>query len=72
MLERGGLLVLDDIYWSHGMHAAWRALCATPGYETTFDLGWKGVAVVGAEQQRPLHFDLCEYIVRPRIANADR
>lgn len=72
LLERGGLLVLDDIYWSHGMHAAWRTLCATPGYETTFDLGWKGVAVVGAEQQRPLHFDLCEYIGRPRIANTDR
>jgi predicted O-methyltransferase YrrM len=70
LMQPGGVVVFDDLYWSDGMNQAWKELCMSPRYGLTIDLGWKGLAVLGTEQPKR-HLDLCDYIGRPRIAPRD-
>jgi len=70
LLRPGAALVFDDVYWSDDMNQAWKDVCRSPEYVTTVDFGWKGVAILAdpASQERKQHFDLCEFMGRPRIA----
>jgi predicted O-methyltransferase YrrM len=56
-LADGGLLVLDDIYWSAGMRRAWRTLCARPEVSASIDLYHLGLCFV-RRPQRKEHFVL--------------
>lgn len=67
LMQPGGTLVFDDIYWSDGMNQAWKEICQSSSYNLTIDLGWKGLAVLGGQGPKR-HFDLCDFIGRPRIA----
>ena len=68
LLRPGGMVILDDIYWSEGMNEAWEKVRADPRFPLTIDFGSKGVAVAEAGTDGPAgHFDLCRYIGRPRF-----
>jgi predicted O-methyltransferase YrrM len=65
MRRDGGIVVFDDIYWSHDMFAAWKAIVASGDYALTIDLGSVGVAVLGTTPAR--HVDLMAHVGRPHI-----
>jgi predicted O-methyltransferase YrrM len=49
LLERAGeeaVIVLDDIYWSEGMHRAWRVLAARPKVNVSIDLFHMGILLI--------------------------
>jgi predicted O-methyltransferase YrrM len=68
LVRPGGTIILDDIYWSEDMNRAWRDVCRDRRFPLTIDFATKGVAVTGGGPgKRSGHFDLCQYIGRPRI-----
>jgi len=49
LVERAGdeaVLVLDDIYWSRGMHRAWKEVCSWPEVRVSIDLFHMGVLLL--------------------------
>jgi predicted O-methyltransferase YrrM len=69
LLEPGGAVIFDDIYWSKDMNAAWLALREADGFAVTCDLASKGVCIVGDGPART--YDVCEYVGRPRFYRED-
>jgi predicted O-methyltransferase YrrM len=69
LINPGGAVIFDDLYWSGGMNQAWREICRSTRYRLTIDFGLKGVAVAGLEPHR--HVDLCEFMGRPAIGRPD-
>lgn len=65
ILRPGGVLVLDDIYWSKDMNNAWRSLIAAGVFSITVDFGALGVGVIGPEP--PRHYDFVRFLGRPLI-----
>lgn len=66
LMSPGGVIVFDDIYWSDDMNQAWRELWSSPRYSLSLDLGAKGLVVLD-DGSRKRHFDVCDFIGRPRI-----
>ena len=64
-LAEGGIVLYDDIYWSHDMLTAWRRLVATGPFTLTVDLGLVGMAVRGSGPRR--HVDLIGLLGRPHV-----
>lgn len=56
-LAPGALVVLDDIYWSPGMAAAWSELCADDDFSVSADLFRLGLLYYRV-RQAPQHFML--------------
>ncbi len=71
LLNPGGVIVFDDIYWSDGMNQAWKELCQWPSFSVTVDLRGKGLCILGDGAQPGTHHDICDYIGRPRIFRKD-
>jgi predicted O-methyltransferase YrrM len=69
LLEPGGAVILDDIYWSRDMHDAWQRLQVDNRFAVTCDLKWKGVCITG--EGPPRAHDICNYIRRPPFARGD-
>jgi predicted O-methyltransferase YrrM len=69
LLEPGGAVIFDDIYWSEDMHEAWRRLRVDERFAVTCDLKWKGVCITG--EGPPESHDICNYIRRPAFARGD-
>ncbi|MEM7040961.1 MAG: class I SAM-dependent methyltransferase, partial [Bacteroidota bacterium] len=42
-MKDGGMLVLDDIYWSKGMKKAWDEICSLPEVTVSMDLFFLGI-----------------------------
>ncbi|MEM6766220.1 MAG: class I SAM-dependent methyltransferase [Bacteroidota bacterium] len=57
MLADGGILVLDDIYWSGGMRRAWREISDHPEVSVSLDLFFFGVCFIRRPQAKE-HFPL--------------
>lgn len=60
-LRPGGLVVLDDIYFSTGMWRAWCTLRARPGVSAAVNTGRFGLLVWAGASARPASFDLSRY-----------
>jgi predicted O-methyltransferase YrrM len=69
LLEPGGAVIFDDIYWSMDMNAAWRTLREADGFAVTCDLKSRGVCIVG--DGPPRAYDICDYVGRPRFYRKD-
>jgi predicted O-methyltransferase YrrM len=68
LLNPGGMIILDDIYWSEDMHNAWEDVRRDDRLPLTIDYGSKGIAVAaGGGDGLAGHFDLCPYVGRPAI-----
>jgi predicted O-methyltransferase YrrM len=70
LVNPGGILIFDDLYWSGGMNRAWQEICESPRYGLTIDYALKGVAVPGGAGPKR-HVDLCAFIGRPPIGRPD-
>jgi len=66
LIDQGGILIFDDLYWSGDMNRAWRDICASRDFGLTIDFGAKGVAMPGGTLPKR-HFDLCDIAGRPPI-----
>ena len=67
LLNEGGFIIFDDIYWSDDMNRFWREVCLSPDFKFTLDLRLKGIASSPSRDECKSHYDICEYIGRPRI-----
>ena len=67
MLNNGGTIIFDDIYWSDDMNRFWKEICMSLDFSVTIDLRLKGVAILGSGEQSKMLYDICEYVGRPRI-----
>jgi predicted O-methyltransferase YrrM len=52
--SEGGVLVVDDIRWSEGMRAAWKAIRSNEGVRGGIDLGSAGLCVIGSGTREPM------------------
>ncbi len=72
LLNKGGLIIFDDIYWSDGMNQFWKEICFSQGFSVTVDFRSKGVGILRSGEELKMHYDVCEYIGRPRIFRKNR
>lgn len=64
-LHDRSVILVDDIYWSEEMAAAWRAIKAHPEVRLTIDLCWAGLVFFRPEQKEVEHFRLIPYKYKP-------
>ena len=65
LVGHGGVIVLDDIYWSRDMNATWRSLVDDGPFNATVDLGELGIGMLSGTPRG--HHDFARLIGRPRI-----
>ena len=69
-LNRGGVIVFDDISWSYDMREAWNHLSKLTEFTHSLDLGVIGVCIWdGYNSQNPLYWDLQPVIGKVSIGN---
>ena len=69
-LVRGGVVVFDDISWSHDMREAWSYLSKRKEFTHSLDLGAIGVCIWdGDSSQNPLYWDIQPAIGKVSIGN---
>lgn len=61
-LNKGALVVFDDVHWSDGMWRAWQALKEQEGFSYTIDAGRFGICVWEGASYLPTHYDLRRYL----------
>ena len=68
LLHPGGMIVLDDIYWSKGMNEAWRMLKDAHRFASSVDFGTVGVLITeGGPIEDSGSHDFAKFLGRPRI-----
>lgn len=63
--HKNTVLVIDDIYWSEEMKAAWEAIKAHPKVTLTVDLFALGLVFFRTEQREKQHFTLVPVLYKP-------
>jgi len=61
-INKGALVVFDDVHWSNGMWQAWQVLKGQEGFAYTIDVGRLGICLWGGCSTIPINYDLCPYI----------
>jgi predicted O-methyltransferase YrrM len=56
-LNKSGLIIFDDIYWSKDMTKAWREICQAKEVNISMDLFIAGIVMKRPEQKKQ-HFIL--------------
>jgi predicted O-methyltransferase YrrM len=54
-LHDGSVIIFDDIHWSAGMDAAWKAIKQHPRVTCSVDLFYKGIVACKSEFRQPQH-----------------
>ena len=70
LMDEGGIMIFDDIYWSEDMKDAWETIKVDGRYNLCIDFGWRGVCRLKSSDNKVdenLFFDLTEYHGIPRI-----
>lgn len=60
-LEKGALVVFDDIHWSPGMLKAWNIIREQKGFSDTIDVGRFGLGLWDASTTKPRAYNLTAY-----------
>ena len=60
-MNRGSLLILDDIHWADEMEEAWKVICGQKGFRCSIDLGRFGLCVCDDEAASSRCFNLSPY-----------
>ena len=77
MAPDGGVIVFDDITWSHDMQQAWRRIIDSGAFTLTVDLGRIGLGVLGESdgERSHRHVDFPRYLGRgyvpQRVGDSD-
>ena len=61
-LNKGALVVFDDVHWSEEMWQAWQTLKALEGFSYTIDAGRFGICLWEGASLLPIHYDLRRYL----------
>lgn len=70
MMKPGGILILDDIYWSEGMLDAWNIIKRDSRFDLSIDFGWRGIVRVAEHsrsEKEKFAFNLTKYHGEPSI-----
>jgi hypothetical protein len=70
LMNEGGIMIFDDIYWSEDMNEAWEEIKADDRYDLCLDFGWRGVCRLrhsDSKDGEKIFFDLTDYFGVPRI-----
>ncbi len=67
LLNNGGSIIFDDIYWSDDMNRFWKEICMSLDFSITIDLHSKGVATLRSGEESKMFYNICEYVGRPHI-----
>lgn len=72
LVNPGGGILFDDIYWSEGMHSAWLKVSKDPAFSTTLDLGSRGLCILATEDDRAekMHFEITKYTGKPLLTRS--
>ena len=72
LVNPGGGILFDDIYWSEGMHSAWLKVSKDPAFSTTLDLGSRGLCILATEDDKTekIHFELTKYTGKPLLTRS--
>jgi predicted O-methyltransferase YrrM len=62
LLNKGALVVFDDIHLSEGMWQAWQVLKGREGFAYTIDAGRFGICLWGDSSSIPVNHNLCPYL----------
>tara|TARA_B100000989_G_scaffold21953_1_gene14432 strand:+ start:14320 stop:15225 length:906 start_codon:yes stop_codon:yes gene_type:complete len=67
ILNPGGAILFDDIFWSEGMNSAWNKVASDPDYCMSFDLGTRGLCILKEENMKTnrIKFELTNYTGKP-------
>jgi predicted O-methyltransferase YrrM len=66
LMASKSIIIHDDIYWSEGMNEAWSVLCNDYDFPETVDLLLKGICILDDSKSNSAHYDIGQYIPRPR------
>jgi len=71
-LNKGGLVVFDDIHLSRGMWQAWQVIKRWKGFRYTIGAGRFGLCLWEGSAFTPVTYNLCPYLgcFRPRLARS--
>lgn len=72
LLNEGGALIIDDLYWSDDMFNAWQEICQDQRFSQTVNLTSKGVCLLANEKSQPAYFNICDYMGEPMLQYEDR
>jgi predicted O-methyltransferase YrrM len=61
-VNKGALVVFDDVHWSNGMWRAWQVLKEQEGFAYTIDVGRLGICLWDGASKLPIHYDLRRYL----------
>ena len=67
LMQPGGMIIYDDIYWSEDMNSAWYDLIERDEFGISFDFGNRGVCFLNGQSQGKQHYNLCDFIGTPHI-----
>lgn len=72
LVNPGGGILFDDIYWSEGMQSAWLKVSKDQAFSTSLDLGSRGLCILATEDNRTekLHFELTKFTGKPLLNRA--
>ncbi|HKP93361.1 MAG TPA: class I SAM-dependent methyltransferase, partial [Chthoniobacterales bacterium] len=71
-LNEGGLVIFDDIRWSHGMWQAWNTVRRQAGLSCTLDLGRFGVCLCDSSATTADYYNFAVYAGWLRVHRQDR
>jgi predicted O-methyltransferase YrrM len=60
-LNRGSVILFDDIHWSKEMFQAWREVCESPGLSFTVNLGRLGLCIWDEQSNKPVNYNLSKF-----------
>jgi predicted O-methyltransferase YrrM len=66
-LNKGALVIFDDIHWSEGMWQAWQSLKEQEGAGCTIDVGRFGIFLWARDPSRAVHYDLRRCLGWPKV-----
>lgn len=69
IINPGGGILFDDIYWSEGMHSAWLKASKDPDFKTTLDIGSRGLCILDKDKNidEKIHFELTAFTGKPLL-----
>ena len=71
LMNPGGIIFFDDIFWSEGMSRAWERVKADDDFTSVIGLRNRGIAVLRSDKEEsqilPRHFEITDYIGKTDI-----
>jgi predicted O-methyltransferase YrrM len=67
ILNPGGAILFDDIFWSEGMNSAWNSVASDSDFSMTLDIGTRGLCILKEDDKKikRIKFELTNFTGKP-------